>query len=106
MNSWDFWDIMNEPLPNSRDFGFDCKPSDPDLHSKAEEFQRTEGYWRWEIAMCEWMIRRRQAELDYLADNDGAYGAWVKRSYSHDIEYELKRIEEYELKIEEIRRAS
>lgn len=102
MNSWDFWDAMNEPLPNSRDFGFDCETSDPDLVEKAEAFKKTEGYWRWEIAMSEWMIRRCRAEIEYYADHDGAYAAWVRRSLPSDIDYELENIAEYEREIEKI----
>ena len=102
-----YWEIMDEPLPKAEDYGFDCDGAhDPLLIEKADAFRRTEGHWRWQIAMSGWMIRRQQAELDRQAGSKGAYAEWVRRNNPHAIAYERERIVEYEQEIEDIRKGS
>ena len=104
--SKDYWETMAEPLPNSKDFGFeppeDWRENTGALIDAAEAFKRTVGYYRWQIAQCEWSIRRLQAELDYLAGSEGAYAEYVRRSNPHAIRYENERINECLAKIIEI----
>ena len=101
-----YYKIMAEPLPNSKDFGFeppeDWRKNADALIDAAEEFKKTVGYYRWQIAQCEWSIRRLQAEIDHLADSRDAYAEYVRHSHPHAIRHERERINECLAKIIEI----
>lgn len=102
-----YWEIMEEPLPNSKDFGFEPPENwqeDKDaLIAAAEAFKCTEGYWLWQIAMSEWMIRRERAEIERQADSEGAYAEWVRRNNPSAIAYEQRNIAEYEEHLKALR---
>ena len=101
-----YHEIMAEPMPSSEDFGFEPPENwreDTDaLIAAADAFEHTEGYWLWQIAVCEWMIRRTQAELDRHADGKSGYAEWVRRNNPSTIAYEKRLIAKYEGKLKEV----
>lgn len=103
----DYYKIMAEPLPRSRDFGFEPPENwreDADaLNAAVDAFKATEGYWLWEIAMSEWSIHREQAELDRQAEGEGAYAEWVKSNNPHAIAYEKQNIAKFEEELAKLR---
>lgn len=88
-----YQEIMAEPLPNSKDFGFT---------GDYDGFLNSEGYFRWQIAMCEWSIRRAEAELEMHGQGDSEYAAYVRRSTKSEIRYEKEFIAKFEERIEQI----
>lgn len=88
-----YYDVMNEDLPNSKEFGFD---------GDYEAFRGTEGYHRWQIAMSEWSIRRNRAECERHGAGDSEYAAYVRRSTKSTIAYEERLIAEHAAALEAI----
>lgn len=102
-----YYEIMAEPLPRAEEFGFEppagWRDDSDALIEAADRFKGTEGYWLWQIAMSEWMMRRVQAEIDRQADSDGAYAEWVRRNNPATIAYEQRNIAEYEHELAKLR---
>jgi len=90
-------EVMAEPLPNSKDFGYD---------GDYDEFDRSEGYYRWQIAMCEWSIRRHEAELERHGGGESEYAAYVRRSSASAIRYERDLIAKYTDRIDSMKGAA
>ena len=95
-----YHEIMAEPLPSSLDFGFDGNAAD--LAAESVRFGSTRGYVEFQIALCEWQMRRDCAELLQHGKHGSGYGEWVLRNIPWAIKDEQERLLRYRHELEEM----